>query len=153
MCNLELTIISSKTSSNIPSPHAMEIRQCWELRMNNICINFFLEITRGTNQKPQAKRVIIPPDDRKQLSSSNKAQKSPHSAACKVSCKGSCRWSCSGTLIGPHHVLTSAHCIDGEDIATLQVGFLERNGRLQYKYRVIFVLNSCIICTLHCAVG
>ncbi|XP_022792677.1 serine protease 23-like [Stylophora pistillata] len=90
----------------------------------------------GTNQKPQAKRVIIPPDDRKQLSSSNKAQKSPHSAACKVSCKGSCRWSCSGTLIGSHHVLTSAHCIDGEDIATLQVGFLERNGRLQW-YDVI----------------
>ena len=100
--------------------------------MNNICINFFLEITRGTTQKLQAKRVIIPPDERKQLPSSSKAQKSPHSAACKVSCKGFCTWSCSGTLIGPHHVLTSAHCIDGVDVATLQVGFLERNGRLQW---------------------
>lgn len=88
--------------------------------------------SRGTTHKLQAKRVIIPPDERKQLPSSSKAQKSPHSAACKVSCKGFCKWSCSGTLIGPHHVLTSAHCIDGVDVATLQVGFLERNGRLQW---------------------
>ena len=76
--------------------------------------------------------MIIPPDERKKLPSSSKAQKSPHSAACKVSCKGFCSWSCSGTLIGPLHVLTSAHCIDGVNVATLQVGFLERNGRLQW---------------------
>ena len=76
--------------------------------------------------------MIIPPDERKKLPPSSKAQKSPHSAACKVSCKGFCSWSCSGTLIGPLHVLTSAHCIDGVNVATLQVGFLERNGRLQW---------------------
>ena len=29
-------------------------------------------------------------------------------------------------------MLTSAHCIDGEEVATLQAGFLERNGRLQW---------------------
>lgn len=76
--------------------------------------------------------MIFGEDERKKLPSSNKAQKSPHSAACKVSCKGFCSWSCSGILIGPLHVLTSAHCIDGVDVATLQAGFLERNGRLQW---------------------
>jgi len=35
-------------------------------------------------------------------------------------------------LIGGRHVLTSAHCIDDVNVATLQAGFLERNGRLQW---------------------
>ena len=29
-------------------------------------------------------------------------------------------------------MLTSAHCIDDVNVATLQAGFLERNGRLQW---------------------
>lgn len=85
-----------------------------------------------TNQRVRAKRVIVGEDERKNLPSSSKAQKSPHSAACKVSCKGFCSWSCSGILIGQRHVLTSAHCIDDVNVATLQAGFLERNGRLQW---------------------
>ena len=85
------------------------------------------------DQRLQGKRVIFPPDGRRKLPVSSKAQKSPHSVACKVSCKGFCSWSYSGTLIGPLHVLTSAHCIDDVDVATLQIGFLERNGRLQWN--------------------
>lgn len=76
--------------------------------------------------------MIVGEDERKNLPSSTKAQKSPHSAACKVSCRGFCSWSCSGILIGRRHVLTSAHCIDDVNVATLQAGFLERNGRLQW---------------------
>lgn len=84
--------------------------------------------------------MILGKDERKNLPSSSKAQKSPHSAACKVSCKGFCSWSCSGILIGRHHVLTSAHCIDDVNVATLQAGFLERNGRLQwYDVRKVYV--------------
>lgn len=93
-----------------------------------------------TNQRVRVKRVILGKDERKNLPSSSKAQKSPHSAACKVSCKGFCSWSCSGILIGRHHVLTSAHCIDDVNVATLQAGFLERNGRLQwYDVRKVYV--------------
>ena len=91
-----------------------------------------VEIIRDTNQRVRTKRVIVGEDERKNLPSSSKAQKSPHSAACKVSCKGFCSWSCSGILIGQRHVLTSAHCIDDVNVATLQAGFLERNGRLQW---------------------
>ena len=89
-------------------------------------------IIRDADQPVRAKRRIVGEDERKKLPSSSKAQKSPHSASCKVSCKGFCSWSCSGILIGPLHVLTSAHCIDDVDVDTLQAGFLERNGRLQW---------------------
>ncbi|XP_073232771.1 serine protease 23-like [Porites lutea] len=80
----------------------------------------------------KSKRWIFGNDDRKQLlPNSFEAQKIPHSAACKVACKGFC-WSCSGILIGSRHVLTSAHCVDGETAGALRVGFLERNGRLHW---------------------
>lgn len=80
----------------------------------------------------KSKRWIFGNDDRKQLlPNSFEAQQIPHSAACKVSCKGFC-WSCSGILIGSRHVLTSAHCVDGESAGALRVGFLERNGRLHW---------------------
>lgn len=83
-------------------------------------------------QSPRNKRVIFGADERKKLPAATKAQKTPHSAACKVTCKGFCSWSCSGILIGSRHVLTSAHCLDGVSPGTLQVGFLERNRRFQW---------------------
>ena len=88
------------------------------------------------NQVLRAKRWIIGVDERKELPYSSKAQKTPNSAACKVSCKGFCHWTCSGILISSRHVLTSAHCLDGTTTGTLQTGFLERNGRLHW-YKVI----------------
>lgn len=78
------------------------------------------------------KRAIFGVDERKKLPSASKAQKVPHSAACKVSCRGFCSWSCSGILIGSRHVLTSAHCLDGVTTATLRAGFLQRNGRFEW---------------------
>ncbi|KAJ7381199.1 Protease, serine, 35 [Desmophyllum pertusum] len=68
------------------------------------------------------------------VNSCHPAEPRNHLTRLRVKCpaKDSVSWSCSGILIGPRHVLTSAHCINGVEVATLEAGFLERNGRLQW---------------------
>ena len=107
---------------------------CTKPRNNTLhrSASFLFYFRSELTQNPRAKRVIFGTDERKKLPAASKAQKTPHSAACKVTCRGFCSWSCSGVLIGSRHVLTSAHCLDDVIASTLQVGFLERNRRFQW---------------------
>ncbi|XP_028397410.1 serine protease 23-like isoform X2 [Dendronephthya gigantea] len=83
-----------------------------------------------TRQKRSA-AMIFGKDDRKQITTSSDAEVMPYAASVKIST------GCSGTLIGPRHVLTAAHCAyTGTKRKTktrLKVGFLHMSGRVRWR--------------------
>lgn len=60
------------------------------------------------------------------------SQSSPQYSTAILWCGAQCPSPCNGILVGPKHILTSAHCLDKQSPRNVKVGLLGRGGTVEW---------------------